>query len=62
MEDENLLWVMTPQKGYSETKMYQLEVRTSSQLYKVVVDVIDYNPLTDIERVSKLYTHAYVNL
>jgi len=54
LEDENLLWVMTPQRGYSETKMYQLEVRTSSQLYKVVVDVIDYNPLTDIERVSKL--------
>jgi len=46
------VWVITPQKGYAETTLYQLEVTTMSSLYKVVVDVIDYNPLTDVERVS----------
>jgi len=32
--------------------MYQLEVE-ALPLYKVVVDIIDYNALTNIERVSK---------
>jgi len=52
LEEENLLWVITPQRGYAETTLYQLEVHTVSGLYKVVVDIIDYNPLTDVERVS----------
>jgi len=46
------MWVVTPQKAYAESTMYQLEVIALS-LYKVVVDIIDYNPLTDIERVCK---------
>ena len=45
------MWVMTPQKAYAETTVYELAVSTIS-LYRVVVDIIDYNPLTDIERVS----------
>ena len=44
--------MVTAQKAYAETTLYQLEVIALS-LYKVVVDIIDYNPLTDIERVSK---------
>ena len=48
------MWVVTPQKAYAETTMYELEV-TALPLYKVVVDIIDYNALTNIERVSKLW-------
>lgn len=50
--DEGRIWVVTPQKGYAETTVYELEVR-ALPLYKVVVDIIDYNALTNIERVSK---------
>jgi len=56
LRDENRVWVVTPQRAYAETTMYELVVMaTESNIYpyKVVVDIIDYNPLTDIERVSK---------
>ena len=53
LRDENLMWVVTPQRGYAETTMYQLEVKTISLGFTVLVDIVDYNPLTHIEQVSK---------
>ena len=53
LDIENRAWVVTPQKAYAETTLYELVVSTTSSLYKVAVDIIDYNPLTDIEQVSK---------
>jgi len=47
------MWVVTPQRGYAETTMYQLEVKTISLGFTILVDIIDYNPLTHIEQVSK---------
>ena len=55
LRDEHRIWVVTPQKAYAETTMYELVVTATESTvypYKVVVDIIDYNPLTDIERVS----------
>ena len=54
------MWVVTPQKAYAETTMYELEV-TVLPRYTVVVDIIDYNPLTNIERVSKLSLLVLLN-
>jgi len=56
LRDEHRIWVVTPQKAYAETTMYELVVTATESTvypYKVVVDIIDYNPLTDIERVSR---------
>jgi len=47
---------MTPQKASAESTLYELSVRTTSDFYRVVIDIIDYNPLTHIERVSKFCT------
>jgi len=54
LKDEGRIWVVTPQKAYAESTLYELEV-VAQQYYKVVIDIIDYNALTNIERVSKHY-------
>jgi len=48
---ENRKWVVTPRRYEGETTTYDLEVEVDPQ-YKVVVDIIDYNPLTTIEQVT----------
>ena len=49
--DENRRWVVTPRRFVNETWTYDLEVSVNA-LYKVVVDVIDYNPETGVELVT----------
>jgi len=49
--NENFRWVLTPQKYDPEVSTYELEVQVNS-LYKVVVDIVDYNPQTDVEKVT----------
>jgi len=49
--DENRRWVITPRRFVNETWTYDLEVSVNRQ-YKVVVDVIDYNPETNVELVT----------
>ena len=48
---ENRRWVITPRRFEGEETTYDLEVEVDPQ-YKVVVDVIDFNPLTQIEQVT----------
>ena len=50
--EENRVWVVTRQKASAESTLYELSV-TAYQESRVIVDIIDYNPLTNIERVSK---------
>lgn len=49
--NENFRWVVTPQKFEAEVNTYELEVQVNS-LYKVVVDIVDYNPMTSVEQVT----------
>lgn len=49
--NENFRWVITPQGYDPEVTTYELEVQVNS-LYKVVVDIVDYNPQTDVEKVT----------
>ena len=51
LENENRVWVTTPRRFVNETWTYDLEV-SANRLYKVVVDVIDYNPETNVELVT----------
>jgi len=51
LDNENRLFVTTPRRFVNETWTYYLEVR-ANRLYKVVVDVIDYNPETNVELVT----------
>ena len=51
LNDENRRWVVTPRRFVNETWTYDLEVR-ANRLHKVVVDVIDYNPETNVELVT----------
>lgn len=48
---ENRRWVVTPRRFEGETTTYDLEVQVDSQ-YRVVVDMIDWNPLTNVEQVT----------
>jgi hypothetical protein len=48
---ENRRWVITPRRYEGEQATYDLEVEVDPQ-YRVVVDLIDFNPLTDIEQVT----------
>ena len=49
--DENRRWVTTPRRFVNETWTYDLEV-SANRHYKVVVDVVDYNPETNVEEVK----------
>ena len=49
--NENRRWVTTPRRFVNETWSYDLEVSVNRD-YKVVVDVVDYNPETHVELVT----------
>ena len=50
LENEDRRWVTTPRRFVNETWTYDLEVSVN-RLYRVVVDVVDYNPETHVELV-----------
>jgi len=51
VDNENRYFVVTPRRFVNETWTYDLQVNVN-RLYKVVVDVIDYNPETQAELVT----------
>jgi hypothetical protein len=51
LKRENRQWVLTPRFFEATSMTFDLEVEVEP-LYKVVVDIIDYNPETNVERVT----------
>lgn len=51
LDNENRRWVTTPRRFVNETWTYDLQVSVE-RLHKVVVDVVDYNPETNVELVT----------